>query len=112
MWPGYGLPLPPELVETRDWLFEVFKEAGRGLPLPQQIGLLLIAQAITAGMFATWIVPSWLQRDAQRLPDGLEPLLVILPAPLQTAVRQLGTPALDELERALSALGLAIGSSG
>lgn len=99
MWPGSGFPLPTELVETRDWVFEVFKEAGRGLPWPQQLGLLLIAQAIVAGMFASLLAPSWLLKE-----PGVETLLDPLVAALPPGLRQLAPDHLDALTRALSAM--------
>jgi hypothetical protein len=100
----------------RQWLREVFQEASRGLPWPQQAGLLLVEQALVAGMFGGLVVSAWMLEEARRQSDdpgtserfaqtlaALEAVaLGPLPAQVQQAVRQLaGLPGGAEVvERA------------
>jgi hypothetical protein len=59
-WPGRPDLIPPELLHTREWLHEMFKQAGRGLPWPHQMSLMLIEQAIMVGMFGGLLASAWL----------------------------------------------------
>lgn len=110
-------PLPAELLHMRQWLREVFQEASRGLPWPQQAGLLLVEQALVAGMFGGLVVSAWMLDEARRQTtfdagvndrfqatlNALEAVaLGPLPAQVQQALRQLvGLPGGAEVvERA------------
>ena len=109
-------PLPAELLHMRQWLREVFQEASRGLPLPQQAGLLLVEQALVAGMFGGLVVSAWMLEEARRqttdpgVNDRFQQTLAALeavalgplPAQVQQALRQLvGLPGGAEVvERA------------
>ena len=116
-------PLPAELLHMRQWLREVFQEASRGLPWPQQAGLLLVEQALVAGMFGGLVVSAWMLEEARRqVPDvavnerftqtvaALEAVaLGPLPAQVQQALRQLvglpgGTEVLERAARDLQTL--------
>jgi hypothetical protein len=50
----------------RQWLRDVFQEASRGLQWPQQAGLLLIEQALVAGMFGGLVLSAWMLDEARR----------------------------------------------
>jgi hypothetical protein len=69
-WPGPSDLVPPELLQMREWLHEMFQTAGKGLPWPHQMSLMLIEQAITIGMFGGVLGSAWAfaQRTGQ-LPD-------------------------------------------
>ena len=58
-WPGRGDLVPPELLHTREWIHEMFQQAGRGLPWPHQMSLMLIEQAIMLGMFGGLLASAW-----------------------------------------------------
>ncbi len=109
-------PLPAELLHMRQWLREVFQEASRGLPWPQQAGLLLVEQALVAGMFGGLVVSAWMLEEARRpsvepgVNDRFQQTLTALeavalgplPAQVQQAMRHLvGLPGGAEVvERA------------
>lgn len=109
-------PLPAELLHMRQWLREVFQEASRGLPWPQQAGLLLVEQALVAGMFGGLVVSAWMLEEARRqtsdpgVSDRFQQTVAALeavalgplPAQVQQALRQIvGLPGGAEVvERA------------
>lgn len=64
--------IPQEILLTRQWLREVFKEATRGLPLPYQVGLLAMEQAIAAGMFGGLLTSAWMLEELRRDSDSPE----------------------------------------
>lgn len=120
--------LPPELHHLRQWLRDVFQEASRGLPWPQQAGLLLIEQALVAGMFGGLVVQARMLDEARRasgdLADSerftatiaaLEAIaLGPLPAQVQQAVSQLmhlpgGTELLERTSRDLLSIWRPLG---
>jgi hypothetical protein len=112
--------LPPELVKTQEWLNEMFREAGRGLPWPQQLGLMVVAQAITAGMFGGLMASAWLLHELQETSrPGSDPMHLVdflgsleqtvlgsLPEHLQAAVRQLASSPrnFEEAEQILATI--------
>ena len=116
-------PLPAELLHTRQWLREVFQEASRGLPWPQQAGLLIVEQALVAGMFGGLVMSAWMLEEARRktldpgVDDRFQETLAALeaialgplPAQVQQALRQLvglpgGTEVVERAARDLQAL--------
>lgn len=111
--------LPEEMIRTQAWLHEVFKEASRGLPWPQQAGLLVVEQLIVLGMFGGLLTSAmFLQELRAQSPNGpvpdLTPLLralesatvAPLPPAVQAALREFaGLPLnYDDLPRAAAAL--------
>lgn len=100
-WPGRGDLLPPELLHTQEWLHEMFKQAGRGLPWPHQMSLLLVEQAIMIGMFGGLLASAWHLTQQRQGPLGgqadLDLLRLLaqldgvdtLPEPLRLVINQL-----------------------
>lgn len=116
-------PLPAELLQMRQWLREVFQEASRGLPWPQQAGLLLVEQALVAGLFGGLMVSAWMLDEAHRrsadpgVNERLQQTIVALeavalgplPAQVQQALRQVaglpgGTEVVERAARDLRAM--------
>jgi hypothetical protein len=98
-----GDDLPQEIMLMRGWLGEVFTQASRGLPWPQQAGLRLVEQGLALGMFggllsSAYLLQEFRARSAEpgRIPD-LSGILQALqsaaigpvPAPLGEALRLL-----------------------
>lgn len=116
---GPGNILPEEIVATQEWLHEMFKEAGRGLPLPYQMGLLVVEQALVVGMFGGLLTSAWFLNELRQKSDStgtvpdIGPILhsleqvVLSPLPpaVQAMIRQVAPQPLnlDDLERVLVA---------
>lgn len=112
--------IPAEITHTRAWLHDLFREAGRGLPLPHQLALIGVEHAIAMGMFGGLMVSAWALAETRRGPtdDGRsqefqetlsaleEAALGPIPAQLGAAIRQLGAmpggpQVLDQLAKGL-----------
>jgi hypothetical protein len=94
LWPGTGNLVPPELLHTREWLHEMFQQAGKGLPWPHQMSLMLIEQAIMVGMFGGLLASAW-SLTQQR--TGTDPLPAAGPFDLNALIGQLETHATSAL---------------
>jgi hypothetical protein len=102
--------LPEELTRTREWLHELFQEAGRGLPWPYQLALSLVEQGLVMGMFGGLLASAWLLQEARARSGsgGLAPgpeLAPILAALEQAAI----VPLPEQVQAALRLLGQAPG---
>jgi hypothetical protein len=104
--------LPEEIMLMRGWLGEVFSQAARGLPWPQQAGLRLIEQGFALGMFGGLLSSAYLLQefrsrstDPGRIPD----LSGILQALQHAAVGPLPMPFGDALRALLAATPPAAG---
>lgn len=61
---------PVELHQLRRWLEQVFEQAGRGLPLPEQLALRLIEQMLAVGMVGAALVEAWRLQALHRALGG------------------------------------------
>lgn len=66
MMTGQAGLLPEEILRTQAWVHEVFQEAGRGLPWPQQLSLMAVEQVITLGMFGGLLASAWFIQELQQ----------------------------------------------
>ena len=96
--------LPDEILLMRRWLSEVFSQASRGLPWPQQAALRLVEQGLAMGMFGGLLGSAWLlQEFRSRASDpGAAPDLSRIVGALEEAAMGPLSPALSEALRALS----------
>lgn len=61
-----NLPQAEELDAMRRWLEELFDVAGRGLPWPYQMGLKIVGQGFTLGMYSGLLATSWMLAELER----------------------------------------------
>lgn len=97
--------LPDEIFLMRRWLSEVFAQATRGLPWPQQAALRLVEQALAMGMFGSLLTSGWLLQefrlrstDPGRIPD----LTGVLQALQAAAIGPLPDPVAEALQTLVS----------
>lgn len=111
--------LPEEIVRTQEWLHEMFQEAGRGLPWPYQLSLLVVEQTLVVGMFGGLLASAWFVQELREKSDpgvnapeigpvlqALENVILSpLPPAVKAMIRQVAPKplGLDELERVLVA---------
>lgn len=100
--------IPDEILLMRRWLGDVFTQASRGLPWPQQAALRLIEQALAMGMFGGLLSSGWLLQEFQARssdPSRIPDLSRTLQALQEAAIGPLPGPVID-------ALRLLTGSTG